>query len=157
MTLSLDLTVQAAVERVLEGGMRLMNARGAAAVLMDVHTGELVSLASLPDFDPNNRPRPLIEGDQAESPLFNRAVQGLYELGSTFKIFAVAQGIDERLVSRSTWIDTEGPLKWGKHRIRDFRDHGPALTVEDVIVNYAEFDLTARTVDEDRGQRVFAQ
>ncbi|MGR3514271.1 MAG: peptidoglycan D,D-transpeptidase FtsI family protein [Paracoccaceae bacterium] len=134
LTLSLDLTVQAAVERVLEGGMRLMNARGAAAVLMDIHTGELVSLASLPDFDPNDRPRPLTTGDQAESPLFNRAVQGLYELGSTFKIFAVAQGIEERLVSRSTWIDTTGPLKWGTHRIRDFRDKGPALTVEDVIV-----------------------
>ncbi|MEO1048869.1 MAG: penicillin-binding protein 2, partial [Pseudomonadota bacterium] len=134
LTLSLDLTVQAAVERVLEGGMRLMNARGAAAVLMDINTGELISLASLPDFDPNDRPRPLTEGDQAESPLFNRAVQGLYELGSTFKIFAVAQAIEERLVSRSTWIDTTGPLKWGTHRIRDFRDKGPALTVEDVIV-----------------------
>lgn len=134
LTLSLDLTIQAAVERVLEGGMRLMNARGAAAVLMDIHSGELVSIASLPDFDPNNRPRPLTTGDQAESPLFNRAVQGLYELGSTFKIFAVAQGIEERLVSASTWIDTTGPLKWGTHRIRDFRDHGPALTVEDIIV-----------------------
>ncbi|MEM7720544.1 MAG: penicillin-binding protein 2, partial [Pseudomonadota bacterium] len=135
LTLSLDLTVQAAVERVLEGGMRLMNAQGAAAVLMDIHSGEVVSLASLPDFDPNDRPRPLTEGDQAESPLFNRAVQGLYELGSTFKIFTAAQGIDERLVSRSTWIDTTGPLKWGTHRIRDFRDHGDALTVEDIIVD----------------------
>ena len=134
LALSLDLTVQAAVERVLEGGMRLMNARGAAAILMDIHTGELIALASLPDFDPNDRPRPLTQGDPGESPLFNRAVQGLYELGSTFKIFAVAQAIEERLVSRSTWIDTTGPLKWGSHRIRDFRDHSPALTVEDVIV-----------------------
>ncbi len=134
LQLSIDLTVQAAVERVLEGGMRLMNAKGAAAILMDAHTGEIVSLASLPDFDPNDRPRPATEGDQAESPLFNRAVQGVYELGSTFKIFAAAQGIDQRLVSQSTWIETEGPLKWGTHRINDLRDHGPALTVQDVIV-----------------------
>lgn len=134
LRLSLDLTVQAAVERVLEGGMRLMNAKGAAAVLMDIQTGEIVSLASLPDFDPNDRPRPLTQGDPGDSPLFNRAVQGVYELGSTFKIFTAAQGIEQRLVSRTTWIDTEGPLKWGKHRIRDFRDHGPALSVEDVIV-----------------------
>lgn len=134
LELSLDLTIQAAVERVLAGGMRLMNAKGAAAVLMDINTGEIISLASLPDFDPNDRPQPLITGDQAESPLFNRAVQGVYELGSTFKIFAAAQAIDEKLVSRTTWIDTEGPLTWGKHRIRDLRDHGPALTVEDVIV-----------------------
>ncbi len=134
LTLSLDLTIQAGVEQVLEGGMRLMNAQGAAAVLMDMHTGELISLASLPDFDPNDRPRPLTQGDQAESPLFNRAVQGLYELGSTFKIFTIAQGIEERLVSQSTWIDTTGPLKWGTHRIRDFRDYGDAMTVQDVIV-----------------------
>ena len=134
LTLSLDLTVQAAVERVLEGGMRLMNAKGAAAVLMDAKTGEIISLASLPDFDPNDRPKPLTTGDQAESPLFNRAVQGVYELGSTFKIFAAAQGIEERLVSRTSWIDTTGPLKWGRHTIRDLRNHGPALTVEDVIV-----------------------
>ncbi|MEQ9041619.1 MAG: penicillin-binding protein 2 [Silicimonas sp.] len=134
LSLSLDLTVQAAVERVLEGGMRLMNAKGAAAVLMDIHTGEVISLASLPDFDPNDRPAPLTEGDPGNSPLFNRAVQGVYELGSTFKIFAAAQGIEERLVSRSTVIDITGPLTWGRHRIRDFRNYGKELSVEDVIV-----------------------
>ena len=134
LALSLDLTIQTAVEEVLQGGMMLMNAKGAAAILMDVRTGEVISLASLPDFDPNDRPRPLTSGDQADSPLFNRAVQGLYELGSTFKIFAAAQGIDERLVSRTTWIETKGPMTWGRHKIRDFKDLGPALTVEDVIV-----------------------
>ena len=134
LALSLDLTVQTAVEEVLQGGMMLMNAKGAAAVLMDARTGEILSLASLPDFDPNDRPRPLTSGDQGDSPLFNRAVQGLYELGSTFKIFTTAQGVEERLVSRTTWIETTGPMTWGRHKIRDFKDHGPALTVEDVIV-----------------------
>lgn len=134
LALSLDLTVQAAVERVLAGGMRLMNAKGAAAVLMDIQTGEVISLASLPDFDPNDRPTPLTQGDQGDSPLFNRALQGVYELGSTFKIFAAAQGIEERLVSRSTMIDITGPLTWGRHKIRDFRNYGKALSVEDVIV-----------------------
>jgi cell division protein FtsI (penicillin-binding protein 3) len=66
--------------------------------------------------------------------LFNRAVQGVYELGSTYKIFAVAQGIEERIVSRSTMVDIQGPLRWGKHKIRDFRNYGKALSVEDVIV-----------------------
>ena len=134
LALSLDLTVQAAVERVLEGGMRLMNAKGAAAVLMDINTGEIVSLASLPDFDPNDRPQPLVQGDPGDSPLFNRAVQGVYELGSTYKIFTVAQGIEEKIVSRSTMVDIQGPLRWGKHKIRDFRNYGKALSVEDVIV-----------------------
>ena len=134
LRLSLDLTVQAAVERVLEGGMKLMNAKGAAAVLMKADTGEIVALASLPDFDPNDRPRPLTQGDPADSPIFNRAVQGVYELGSTFKIFTSAQAIEEGLVSPATMIDTKGPLRWGRHKIRDFRNYGAALSVEDIIV-----------------------
>ena len=90
------------MERVLYGGMRLMNAKGAAAVLMDVETGEIVSLASLPDFDPNDRPLPQTQGDKADDPLFNRAVQGVYELGSTFKIITVAQAAWEMEISPKT-------------------------------------------------------
>lgn len=132
LTLTLDLTVQAAVERVLAGGMRLMNAKAASAVLMDIHTGEVVSLVSLPDFDPNDRPYSGPKDDR--SPLFNHAVQGVYELGSTFKVFTAAQAIDIGLVSPSTMMDTQGPMKWGRHTIRDFRNYGPELSVEDVIV-----------------------
>ncbi|WP_300016539.1 penicillin-binding protein 2 [uncultured Roseobacter sp.] len=133
LELSLDLTVQAAAERVLYGGMKLMNAKGATSILMDVHTGEVVSVVSLPSFDPNNRPRPAVTGDASDSPLFNRSVQGVYELGSTFKIFAVAQALDLGLVSPDTVIDTKGPLRWGKFRIRDFRHYGNAMTVSKII------------------------
>ena len=134
LKLSLDLSVQSATERVLYGGMKLMNAKGAAAVLMDIRTGEVIALASLPDFDPNKRPRPPVEGSPSDSPLFNRAVQGVYELGSTFKIFAVIQAMDLGLVNRSTVLDIKGPLRWGKHRIRDFHDYGKELSVNDIIV-----------------------
>lgn len=134
LMLSLDLSVQAAVERVLHGGMTLMNAKGATAILMKVNTGEIISVASLPDFDPNDRPRPAVEGDASDSPLFNRAVQGVYELGSTFKIFAVAQAIELGLINPSTIIDTKGPLRWGKHSIRDFRNYGNEMTATKVIV-----------------------
>lgn len=134
LQLSIDLPVQAAVETVLDGGMKLMNAKGAAAILMDVHTGEVLSLASLPDFDPNTRPQPLGKGDPSDSPLFNRAVQGVYELGSTFKIFAVGQALDLGLVNPQTMVDTKSPMVWGKFRIRDFHNYGPQLSVTDVIV-----------------------
>ncbi|MGQ3486625.1 penicillin-binding protein 2 [uncultured Roseovarius sp.] len=134
LTLSLDLSVQAAVERVLHGGMTLMNAKGATAILMEAKTGELISVASLPDFDPNDRPRPPTEGNPSDSPLFNRAVQGVYELGSTFKIFAVAQALELGLINPSTMIDTSGPLRWGRFRIRDFHNYGPELTATKVIV-----------------------
>jgi len=134
LELSLDLSVQAATERVLHGGMSLMNAKGAAAILMDVKSGEVISIASLPDFDPNAQPRPPTEGNPGDSPLFNRAVQGVYELGSTFKIFAVAQAMELGLINPDTMIDTKGPLRWGKHRIRDFRNYGSELSTTKVIV-----------------------
>ncbi|WP_380058351.1 peptidoglycan D,D-transpeptidase FtsI family protein [Falsihalocynthiibacter sp. SS001] len=134
LELSIDLSVQAAAREVLYGGMRLMNAKGATAVLMEAQTGAIVSMVSLPDFDPNKRPQVLTQGDASDSPLFNRAVQGVYELGSTFKIFATAQAIDSNLVNAHTMIDTKGPLRWGKFKIRDFHNYGPSLSVTDVIV-----------------------
>jgi cell division protein FtsI (penicillin-binding protein 3) len=135
LTLSIDLTLQANVEEVLGAGMRMMNAKGAAAILMDVHTGEILSIASLPSFDPNNRPPNPTEGDPSDSPLFNRAVQGVYELGSTFKIFAVAQAMDLGLLNSETLVDTNAPMRWGKYRISEWDNHnyGPTLSVTDII------------------------
>ncbi|MFV1440442.1 penicillin-binding protein 2 [Phaeobacter sp. JH20_36] len=137
LQLSLDLTVQAASERVLFGGMKLMNAKGATSILMDVHTGEVISVVSLPDFDPNDRPRPPTSGfDPSDSPLFNRAVQGVYELGSTFKIFTAAQAVDLGLVNSETIIDTSGPMRIGRFPIGEFhnKNYGK-LSVADIIVN----------------------
>ncbi|MEJ6401483.1 peptidoglycan D,D-transpeptidase FtsI family protein [Yoonia sp. 2307UL14-13] len=156
LQLSIDLTVQAAAEQVLAGGMSIMNAKGAASVLMDIHTGEIISMVSLPDFDPNNRPRVLTNGDQSDSPLFNRAVQGVYELGSVFKIFTIAQAMQLGLVNPNTVIDTQGPLTWGRFRIRDFRDYGPELSVTDVIVKSSNIGTAriAMMIGADR-QRAF--
>ena len=147
LELSIDLTVQAAAERVLQGGMMLMNAKGAAAILMDVRTGEVISMVSLPDFDPNSRPLPLTTGSQSDSPLFNRAVQGVYELGSTFKIFAISQAMELGLVGANTMIDTKGPLTWGRFRISDFHNYGPQLSTTDVIVKSSNIG-TARIAQE---------
>ncbi|MBD3764401.1 MAG: penicillin-binding protein 2 [Rhodobacterales bacterium] len=136
VALSLDLTVQAAVEEVLGAGMTMMNAKGAAAILMEAATGEILALSSLPDFDPNDRPQPPTQGDPADSPLFNRAVQGLYELGSTFKIFAAAQALDLGLVNPETLVDASAPMTFGRHKIKEFqnKNYGPQLSVTDIIV-----------------------
>ncbi|SIS83669.1 peptidoglycan D,D-transpeptidase FtsI family protein [Paracoccus saliphilus] len=134
LALSIDLTVQSAMERVLDSGMKLMNAKGAAGVLMEVETGEIVAMASLPDFDPNDRPRPLLQGDPSDSPLFNRAVQGQYELGSTFKIFPVAQALDLKLINPNSGINSKSPMKIGKYLIHDFHNYGAQLSATDVIV-----------------------
>lgn len=147
LVLSIDLTVQAAAEDVLAGGMSIMNAKGVASVLMDLHTGEIISMVSLPDFDPNNRPQVLLTGDQSDSPLFNRAVQGVYELGSVFKIFAVAQAMELGLINQDTMIDTKGPLQWGRFRIRDFHDYGAQLSATDVIVKSSNIGTARIALD----------
>ncbi|KAF0675448.1 peptidoglycan D,D-transpeptidase FtsI family protein [Profundibacterium mesophilum] len=136
LRLSIDMTVQTAMRQVLWGGMRLMNAKGAAGILMDAHSGEIISMVSLPDFDPNDRPRPLLKGDAADSPLFNRAVQGVYELGSTFKIFTTAQAMQLGHVNENTLVDADAPMRWGRFRIKEFenKNYGPLLSVTDVIV-----------------------
>jgi cell division protein FtsI (penicillin-binding protein 3) len=134
LQLSLDLTVQAATRHILYGGMKLLNAAGATAVMMDVHTGEVVALVSLPDFDPNNRPRPAVSGDPSISPLFNRSVQGLYELGSVFKTFTAAMALEDGIAEIDTMVDTTGPIKWGKFKINDYHNYGRSLSLTDVIV-----------------------
>ena len=133
LKLTIDLSIQAAVEHVLEGGMRLLNAKGAAAILMEVDTGRVISLASLPDFDPNHRPGLPVRGSADDSPLFNKAIQGVYELGSTFKIFTVAQALELELVDPKTKINTKGPIRIGGHKINDYRNNGPELPVWQVI------------------------
>ena len=135
LTLSIDLTLQANVEEVLATGMHTLQAKGAAAILMDVKTGEVLALASLPNFDPNDRPGLSSSVDPSDNPLFNRAVQGVYELGSTFKIFAVAQAMDLGLITPDTLIDTKQPMIYDGYRINEFDGHnyGPTKTVSDVI------------------------
>ncbi len=138
VALSIDLTVQATTQEVLEAGMNMMDAKGAAAILMDVRSGEVLAMVSLPDFDPNDRPSPLIakDAEPGDSPLFNRAVQGVYELGSTFKIFAAAQAMDLGMMTPETMVDANAPLTWGKFKIQEFegKNYGPLLSVTDVIV-----------------------
>lgn len=135
LQLSIDLSVQSTMREVLFGGMHLLGAKGAAAILMDVHTGELISMVSLPDFDPNSRPT--FAGQNAgDNPRFSRAVQGVYELGSTFKIFAAAQGMELGLFKPDSMVAATPPFRWGKHRIGEFEGHnyGPYVSLTDMIV-----------------------
>ena len=136
LALSIDLTVQATVQEVLGTGMSMMNAKGAAAILMDVHTGEVIAMVSLPDFDPNDRPNLPTSGDPSDSPLFNRGLQGVYELGSTYKIFAAAQAMELGLMNPETMVDANAPMRFGRFKIDEFEGHnyGPLLSVTDVIV-----------------------
>lgn len=158
LMLSLDLTAQSVVEQVLGDGLRLLNARAGSAVIMDAHSGEIVALASLPDFDPNARPAPPTQGDPTDSPLFNHAVQGVYELGSVMKAFATAQALDLGLVTPQTMVDTRGPLRIAGFSIGDFRSRGASQSVEDVFIHSSNIGTArlAQMIGRER-QREFLQ
>ena len=134
LRLSLDLGIQSATEHVLAGGMKLMNAKGATAVLMNINSGEIISMVSLPDFDPNNRALNSNSRLESENPLFNKSVQGLYELGSVFKVFTAAAVLEDGIAKPDTFIDTTSPILWGKHKISNYHKLPDKLTFTDVIV-----------------------
>ena len=97
-----------------------MNAKGATAILMDIHSGEIISMVSLPDFDPNDRVQKVSKKDGSQSSLFNKAVQGRYELGSVFKVFTAAMALEDGIVNQNTLVDTSSPIIWGRHRISNY-------------------------------------
>ena len=134
LQLSIDIKIQALVEEILENGIKLMGAKGGSVILMDSKTGEIMSLASFPKFNPNLRPRNLFKDDPSNSPIFNRAVQGIYELGSVFKIFPVALGLDTKLIKTDTKFNTHNPIRISGRTISDHKYFGPNLTVEDIII-----------------------
>lgn len=133
LQLSIDSAAQMTMEEVLRAAVGYFGAKGAAGILMDVRTGELLALASLPDFNPNLARKPFT-GEAAYNPRFNRAAQGLYELGSTFKVLTTAIALELGLADPDTMLDTRTPVSYGRNR---FRDHGrirDQQSVTDVVV-----------------------
>ncbi|MEC7399058.1 MAG: penicillin-binding transpeptidase domain-containing protein, partial [Pseudomonadota bacterium] len=92
VALSIDMRVQGALEDELRRGMKLVDAKGGAGIVLDVDTGEVMALASLPEFDPNKI------DERGASLMFNRVTNQVYELGSTFKPLSVAAAIDAGVV-----------------------------------------------------------
>ncbi len=125
--LSLDMRVQTAVARILRDAVATYKAEGAAAVVQDVRTGEIVSLVSLPDFDPNRG------STLTDDAMFNRATLGVYEMGSVFKVFNTAIALESGKVRVTDRYDTS-PLKIANYTIHDLHSlRGPASVPEILI------------------------
>jgi cell division protein FtsI (penicillin-binding protein 3) len=113
----------------LAAGMRRFEAKAAWGVVLDAHSGDVVSMVSLPDFDPN---RP---GASNASARRNRTVSDTYELGSAFKALTVAMAIEEGVVDLETPVDVTSPLKVGDWAIEDYSEKGNVLTVEEILAH----------------------
>jgi len=140
VALSIDLSVQGALEDELRRGMLATNAIGAAGVVLDVDTGEVMALASLPDFDPN------LSSAQHSPNVFNRATNGTYELGSTFKPLSVAAAIDAGVVRDFSREWDATPVKMAGATIRDMKPKGETLNVAEALA-YSSNTVTVRIAD----------
>ncbi|MFT4027101.1 MAG: penicillin-binding protein 2 [Novosphingobium sp.] len=140
--LSIDTRVQGALEDELSRGMAESNAKGAAGIILDVDTGEVLALASLPSFNPN-----LI--DQAGvGNIFNRVTNQVYELGSTFKPITIAAAIDAGTVTDlSRRYQSNRPIAIGGFQIRDSHTMGASMNVPEALIHSSNI-VTAQVADE---------
>ena len=128
LELSLDVRVQHVLNDALRDAMAEFSAVGAAGVVLDVATGELVAMVSLPDFDPN-RPASI----EPET-LFNRTTLGVYEMGSTFKIFTTAQALDTGSTTMSGGYDATRPIRVSRFWIRDHHAKRRWLSTPEIFI-----------------------
>jgi len=138
--MAIDLRVQHAVRDELTKAIERYRAIAAAAVVMDVNTGEIRGMVSLPDYNPNN---PV---DAAKSDRLNRMSAGLYEMGSTFKTFTTAMALDSGLVKIQDRFDARKPIRIARHKISDFHGKRRILSVPEIFI-YSSNIGTAKMAD----------
>jgi cell division protein FtsI (penicillin-binding protein 3) len=142
VALSIDSRVQAAMESELAAAIAKYGAIGATGIVLDIHTGELLALASLPTFNPN------AVGKADPNAMFNRATMGDYELGSTFKPITVAAAMEAGVVtSMAQRYDASAPLAIGRFHIKDDEPQNRTLDIPETLV-YSSNIVAARIADE---------
>jgi len=125
--LAVDLRVQHALRDELIFAAEKFKVKAAAGLVVDVETGEIVSMVSLPDYDPNS-PK------QANDPMrINRLTTGVYELGSTFKALTLAMAFDSGKVGLNSTFDAHGPMHYGRFTIHDDHAQNRLLTVPEIF------------------------
>ena len=138
--LSIDNRVQHIVHDEITRGLERYHAIAAGAVVINAKTGEVVAMASVPDYDPNN-PFNAHEKDR-----LNRMSAGVYEMGSTIKSFTTAMALDSGKVTLESRFDASRPITIGRQTIRDFHGKGRVLTVPEVFI-YSSNIGSAREAD----------
>jgi cell division protein FtsI (penicillin-binding protein 3) len=126
VNLSIDLRVQHVMHDVLTDALSRYQASAAAGAMMDIKTGEILGLVSLPDFDPNN------PGSALQKDTFNRMTAGIYELGSTMKSVTIAGALDSGKVKITDRFDARFGVRFGRFTITDFHGKNRILTVPEV-------------------------
>lgn len=130
LTLSIDVRAQHVILSELIAAIAEFQALAANAMLMNLETGELIAMVSLPDFDPNQ------PNQNVKEAIFNRNTSGAFEPGSTFKIMNTAIALETGRIKLTTTYDAHNPIKIGRFTITDWRPkHGPYLNVADAVMH----------------------
>ncbi|MET0294611.1 MAG: penicillin-binding protein 2 [Phenylobacterium sp.] len=127
--LSIDLRIQAALEEELYKAAQSLQVKDAVGIITNVHTGEVLAIASYPTYDPN------APGKASPDGLVNRAAASVYEMGSTMKVFSVAMGLDSGAVNLGSMIDASTPLRMSGRSVRDYHAENRAMTVAEVFMH----------------------
>ncbi len=127
VNLALDLAIQHALRDELLGAKERYQANSTSGMVLNVKTGEIVAMVSLPDYDPN------VPANSVDPTRLNRLTTGVYEMGSTFKALTVAMALDSGKATLASQFDARTPLQYGQFTISDFHAQHRVLSVPEIF------------------------
>lgn len=127
--LTIDTAVQGILYKELQHGMKKFKAKSVAGIVLDTNNSEILGMVSLPDFNPN---RPYLSKDYEK---FNRTSYGVYEMGSIFKLYTMAMGLDTNKIKLSDKYDVSEPIKYDRFTIRDMHFTKKMMSVEEILTH----------------------
>ncbi len=139
--LAIDIRIQTIVRNELARSVEEFSAVGGTGMVMDVRTGEVLAMVSLPDFDPNDPP------PATDPAMFNRATKGSYEMGSTFKLFNTAMALDSGRITLNSTFDATKPLVFANHTIHDDHALNRWLTVPEILIHSSNIGSARMALD----------
>lgn len=141
LRLALDVRIQTVLRAELARAVTEFRAIGATGMVLDVNTGEMVAMVSLPDFDPN---APATTTSEA---MFNRATLGVYEMGSTFKLFNTAMALDSGKASMTSGYDASAPIRVARFTITDYHGKNRWLSVPEILIHSSNIGSAKMALD----------
>ncbi|MCG8511784.1 MAG: penicillin-binding protein 2, partial [Rhodospirillales bacterium] len=141
LALSIDIRIQSLLRDELLAAVTEFRALGAAGLVLDVNTGEAVAMVSLPDFDPNAAET--LRGEAG----FNRVAKGVYEMGSTFKLFTAAMALDAGTVTLESGYDASKPIRIARFTINDYHAKNRWLSVPEILVHSSNIGAAKMALD----------
>ena len=147
LVLTLDSNIQHIINKELNEAMATFKATGGGALLMDVESGDILSLVSLPNFDINKREKII------DKKYINKITKGVYELGSVFKTFTIALALENNLVTPETIIkNIPSKIRCSIHEISDIKKFPKNLSVEEILIRSSNVGsvLIARKIGEEK-------